>query len=157
MGMKGREIVERAGVDVDGLIEMLNKAYSDEWLAYYQYWVGAKVVTGTAAPKLIAEMEEHAAEELDHAEKLAKRIIELGGTPILSPEEWYQETTCGYLVPEKPENKRVLARKKPPVIRGLFYSKPKIKGVGRTGHAPGHCSLGSCLAWQHSFPHFCCA
>ena len=33
MGMKGREIVERAGVDVDGLIEMLNKAYSDEWLA----------------------------------------------------------------------------------------------------------------------------
>ena len=110
MGMKGREIVERAGVDVDGLIEMLNKAYSDEWLAYYQYWVGAKVVTGVAAPKLIAEMEEHATEELDHAEKLAKRIIELGGTPILSPAAWYKETTCGYLVPEKPESKFILAQ-----------------------------------------------
>jgi len=40
MGTKGREIV---GMDIDKLIELLNKALADEWLAYYQYWVGAKV------------------------------------------------------------------------------------------------------------------
>ena len=34
MGSKGREIV---GLDVDELISVLRKAYSDEWLAYYQY------------------------------------------------------------------------------------------------------------------------
>lgn len=108
MGMKGREIVERAGVDVDALIKLLNKAYSDEWLAYYQYWVGARIATGPMAPTLIPELEEHAGEELDHATKLAKRIIELGGTPVLSPDEWYKETTCGYLVPSDPDSVTLL-------------------------------------------------
>ena len=40
--MKGREIVQRAGLDVQALVTALNKAYCDEWLAY-QYWVGAQV------------------------------------------------------------------------------------------------------------------
>ena len=110
MGMKGKEIVHRAGVDVQALVTALNKAYCDEWLAYYQYWVGAKVATGACAPKLIAEMEEHAAEELKHAGKLAKRIIELGGTPILAPQDWYKESTCGYLVPKDSESKMLLAQ-----------------------------------------------
>ncbi len=52
------------------------------------------------APVLRPELEEHANEELDHAKKLSKRIIELGGTPVLSPEEWYKQSTCGYLVPK---------------------------------------------------------
>ncbi len=43
MGTKGIEIV---GKDVNKIVEMLNKALADEWLAYYQYWVGAKVVKG---------------------------------------------------------------------------------------------------------------
>ena len=41
MGSKGRAIV---GLDVDELLVVLNKAYADEWLAYYQYWIGAKVI-----------------------------------------------------------------------------------------------------------------
>lgn len=103
MGMKGREIVARAGINVEELIRLLNRAYSDEWLAYYQYWVGAQVASGPVANALIPELEEHAEEELDHAKKLAKRILELGGTPVLSPEGWYEESTCGYLVPENPD------------------------------------------------------
>ena len=43
MGTKGISIV---GMDVDVLIEKLNKALADEWLAYYQYWIGAKVAAG---------------------------------------------------------------------------------------------------------------
>jgi len=100
MGMIGRKIVSKAGLNVDKLLELLNKAYSDEWLAYYQYWVGAQVASGVMATSLIPELEEHANEELDHAKKLAKRIIELGGTPVLSPEEWYQQSTCGFLTPK---------------------------------------------------------
>ncbi len=110
MGLKGREIVERAGVDVNTLIKVLNQAYCDEWLAYYQYWVGAKVATGPYAHALIPELEEHAQEELDHANKLAKRIIELGGTPILSPEEWMKESTCGYLTPSNPDAMELLGQ-----------------------------------------------
>ena len=43
MGTKGREIV---GMDVEQLLKLLNMAFADEWLAYYQYWLGAKVVRG---------------------------------------------------------------------------------------------------------------
>ena len=85
MGMKGRQIVERAGLDVDKLLNLLNKAYCDEWLAYYQYWVGAKIAEGVLAGPIAAEMMEHAKEELEHAGKLAGRISQLDGKPILNP------------------------------------------------------------------------
>lgn len=110
MGLKGREIVERAGVDVSTLIKILNQAYCDEWLSYYQYWVGAKVVAGAQSHALIPELEEHAQEELEHAQKLAKRIIELGGTPILSPVDWMEESTCGYLPPSNPDAAEILSQ-----------------------------------------------
>jgi bacterioferritin len=96
MGQKGREIVK---MDVDKLIGILNKALSDEWLAYYQYWVGAKVVRGPMKDAVIAELTLHATEELSHAELLATRIIQLGGSPVLTPQEWFKLTNCGYETP----------------------------------------------------------
>jgi len=105
MGKRGREIV---GLDVDNLIELLNKALADEWLAYYQYWVGAKVVAGPMRREVEAELIEHAGDELIHAEMLADRIIQLGGTPILKPEGWYKKTNCGYEAPEDPSVMKIL-------------------------------------------------
>jgi bacterioferritin len=101
MGQKGREIVK---MNVDELISLLNKALSDEWLAYYQYWVGAKVVKGPMKDAVIAELTIHATEELSHAELLSARIIQLGGVPVLSPEDWFKLTNCGY---SKPDNNYV--------------------------------------------------
>lgn len=97
MGTKGREII---GLDVDQLVSELNKAFADEWLAYYQYWIGAKVVKGPMKDNLIAELVQHATDELRHADMVANRIIQLGGTPILKPEDWYQHTNCGYDPPD---------------------------------------------------------
>jgi bacterioferritin len=97
MGTKAREII---AMDVDSLIKMLNKAFADEWLAYYQYWVGAQVAKGPARGAVAAELNEHAAEELEHAEMLTERILQLGGTPLLKPEDWYTMTNCGYEAPE---------------------------------------------------------
>ena len=108
MGMKGREIVEQAGLDADKLIDMLNKAYCDEWLAYYQYWIGAKLVEGMPRASLQPELEEHAKEELEHAGQLADRIIELGGTPEPDPKKWFERSTCGYLTPTDPSVDRLL-------------------------------------------------
>ena len=99
MGTKGRAIV---GMDVDNLIKTLNKALADEWLAYYQYWVGAKVAKGPMRGAVTAELIQHATEELGHAELLANRILQLGGTPLLKPEDWYKMTNCGYEAPEDP-------------------------------------------------------
>ena len=99
MGTKGRSII---GMNVDELVESLTKALADEWLAYYQYWLGAKLAKGPMREAVTAELLQHAAEELGHAEMLALRIIQLGGTPPLSPESWYEMTNCGYEPPEDP-------------------------------------------------------
>jgi bacterioferritin len=95
----GRSIVK---MDVDKLLDLLNKALADEWLAYYQYWIGAKVVKGPMKDAVTAELTLHATEELSHAELLSTRIVQLGGTPVLSPDEWSKITNCGYDAPEDP-------------------------------------------------------
>ncbi len=97
MGRKGKEIV---GMDVGKLVELLNKAFADEWLAYYQYWIGSKVITGPMKEAVITELVQHAADELRHSEMLTTRIIQLGGTPVTKPEDWYKYTNCGYLPPD---------------------------------------------------------
>ena len=66
-------------LDVESLISQLNAALSEEWLAYYQYWVGALVVEGAMRADVQGEFEEHAEEERRHAQLLADRIIELEG------------------------------------------------------------------------------
>lgn len=99
MGTKGTEIVV---LDVEELLELLNRAYCDEWLAYYQYWLGAKVCKGPMKEAVIAELEQHAIEELAHALLLTNRIVQLGGTPINSPQGWYKWTNCGYEPPDDP-------------------------------------------------------
>jgi bacterioferritin len=99
MGTKGRSIV---GMDVDELIGLLNRAFADEWLAHYQYWLGAKLAKGPMKDGVIAELLQHAADEMRHADMVANRIIQLGGTPVLTPKAWYDHTNCGYDAPEDP-------------------------------------------------------
>ena len=105
MGTKAKEIVK---LDVDELITELNKAYADEWLAYYQYWIAAKTLTGRGSIMLAKELERIAEEELEHAEELAERILMLGGKPLVTPKAWFEETNCGYSEP--PEDQEGVIR-----------------------------------------------
>lgn len=100
MGSRGREIV---GMDVEELLSLLNKAFADEWLAYYQYWLGAKVAKGPMKEAVMAELVEHANDELRHADMLSNRIAQLGGVPVTKPASWYKMTNCGYDAPENPD------------------------------------------------------
>ncbi|HEC69399.1 MAG TPA: ferritin [Candidatus Omnitrophica bacterium] len=100
MGKKAREIL---GLSPEELIKLLNKAYADEWLAYYQYWVGVKVARGIMREAVVSELEQHANDELRHAGMLTARIIQLGGKPLLSPQDWYKESNCGYEAPQDPK------------------------------------------------------
>jgi len=77
-------------------------------LAYYQYWIGAKVVQSPIKKEVIAELDEHATEELEHAQMLVKRIIQLGGTPILNPNTWSKLAGCKYLEPSDPRAIKIL-------------------------------------------------
>ena len=89
-------------LDVNKLIDMLNAALAEEWLAYYQYWIGAQLVEGPMRSQVEAELMEHAGEELAHADRVAKRIIELNGTPVLNPDEWTKLARCSYDAPTDP-------------------------------------------------------
>ena len=99
MARRGNSIIK--GINIDTIITGLNKAYADEWLAYYQYFIEAKVVKGIMKDAAIAELEQHAADELRHANLVADRILQLGGTPLLNPKDWFTHTNCGY---EEPKN-----------------------------------------------------
>lgn len=97
MGEMAKKIVK---IDVEHLIKVLNEAYAEEWLAYYQYWIGAKVAIGLQRSDMVAEFEEHAGEELKHAGWLADRIIQLGGVPLIRPSEWETNAHCHYFAPD---------------------------------------------------------
>lgn len=104
MAIRGNSIIK--GVEIDEVIKLLNKAYADEWLAYYQYFIEAKVIKGLMKDAAITELTEHAADELRHADMIADRILQLGGTPILTPKKWFNKTNCGY---EEPKDFDVVA------------------------------------------------
>ena len=99
MGTKGREIV---GMDVEELLRALNRAYASEWLAYYQYWLGAKLIKGPMKDAVAAELNLHATEELNHAVMVSGRIIQLAGTPVPHPKDWLTESPCKYDAPADP-------------------------------------------------------
>ena len=106
MGKKAREIV---GENADRIVEELNKALADEWLAYLQYLNSAKIIKGRMAGAVAKELEGIAKEELEHANELAERIIQLGGRPIVDPKEYYSKTNCGYEVPTEDVKKALEA------------------------------------------------
>ena len=97
MKLTGNKIIK--GISTDEVVKLLNKAYADEWLSYYQYFIEAKVVKGIMKDSVFNELTEHANDELRHANMLADRIIQLGGTPLLNPKEWFTQTNCGYEQP----------------------------------------------------------
>ncbi len=78
MGKKSREIV---GVDLKDLIKDLDRAYCDEWLAFYAWHYMAVAVEGMGYEDMSEFLGKIAKDELEHATELAERIIELGGLP----------------------------------------------------------------------------
>ncbi|MBD3799483.1 ferritin-like domain-containing protein [Sulfuricurvum sp.] len=106
MGKRGISLLR--GIEAQSVYELLNKAYCDEWLAYYQYFIEAKVVKGLMKDAAITELTQHAADELRHATMVCDRIIQLGGTPALHPQEWFTLSNCSYDAPTDGDVRKVL-------------------------------------------------
>jgi bacterioferritin len=105
MGKHGIEILN---LDVQQLLKMLNAALSEEWLAYYQYWIGARIMEGPMRSEVEPELLLHADQELNHAVLVVNRIIQLGGIPVLNPEEWPKLSRCAYDTPSDPYIEEIL-------------------------------------------------
>lgn len=97
----GKQAVKVANLDVKDLIKDLNRAYCDEWLAYYSWWYMSKVVTGSGYEDMSEFLGKIAKEEEEHAAELANRIQELGGLPVSSPMEIVKNANAPYPEPPK--------------------------------------------------------
>lgn len=96
MGKKGRAIVK---AKIEDVLKDLNAAYSDEWLAHYQYWLTSRWIRGLDADTLSTVLEEQSKDELEHAGKIAERILQLGGKPVMNPTKLVETSGCGYKQP----------------------------------------------------------
>lgn len=68
------------------IIKLLNAALATEWvcvLRYYRHYFMAK---GMLADAVKGEFLEHAQQEQAHANRIAERIVQLGGEPDLDPD-----------------------------------------------------------------------
>jgi bacterioferritin len=101
LGTKSREIIR---AKIDDVLADLTKAYADEWLAHYQYWLTAQWIRGLDADTLKDVLIGQSNDELGHVEKIANRIIQLGGTPIIDPGKLLQTSGCGYKQPPSDPN-----------------------------------------------------
>jgi bacterioferritin len=98
----GTQAIKVSSVDNQQLLDMLNAALAEEWLAYYQYWIGARLLEGPMRSEVEPELLVHANEELNHAVMVADRIIQLGGTPVINPSDWTKLSRCSYEEPSDP-------------------------------------------------------
>lgn len=79
MGKLGQQLV---GPDRKGLVQELTRAYADEWYAHYNYAFVANTISGPASPAVIRVLRRKVRQALIHADRLAERIISLGGMPV---------------------------------------------------------------------------
>jgi len=73
--------------DVDWVINEMNRLRATEIASYLQYKQHGYMAVSMLSPGIKGDFEEHAAAELDHADRLAHRIQQLGGVPIYHPVE----------------------------------------------------------------------
>lgn len=68
------------------IVRLLNGALATELVCVLRYKRHHFTATGLNAPAVAAEFMVHANEEAGHADRLAARIVQLGGEPDFSPE-----------------------------------------------------------------------
>ena len=83
------------------LVKDLNKAYCDEWLAFYLYTYMANTVSGRAYEDMQEMLEKIAKDELEHAQELADLITKLGDVPLANPMELEKNANAPFLMPPK--------------------------------------------------------
>lgn len=84
--------------DREVIIAQLNKALATEWVCVLRYMRHYYTADGLVSEPIKAHFLEHANEERGHADKLAERIVQLGGEPDLDPATLTQRSHAEYQV-----------------------------------------------------------
>jgi bacterioferritin len=78
------------------IIKLLNDSLATELVCVLRYKRHHFTAQGLASPKIAEELLVHANEEAAHGDRLAKRIVQLGGEPDFSPDSLSQRSHAGY-------------------------------------------------------------
>jgi bacterioferritin len=78
-------VTEAYGADLPRVIQVCNEALATELVCVLRYKRHYYTATGIYAEPVAQEFLEHAADEQRHADRLAERIVQLGGEPDLDP------------------------------------------------------------------------
>ena len=73
------------GADRDAVVKVLNDALATEIVCVLRYKRHYFMAQGIASDSVKQEFLEHAGEEQEHADRIAERIVQLGGEPDLNP------------------------------------------------------------------------
>lgn len=100
---RARQHIEQGAVtqgyaaDRDTVLRLLNEALATEIVCYLRYKRHYYTASGIHAQAVQAEFLEHANEEQMHADQLAERISQLGGSPDFSPEGLQTKSHAQYV------------------------------------------------------------
>ena len=83
--MPKKQTTTKLAITREQMIQLLNEDLAGEYQAIITYTVYSQVIKGAAYTDIARELELHAAEELQHAIKIAKQIDYLGGMPAVTP------------------------------------------------------------------------
>jgi bacterioferritin len=89
---RARQHVERGAITTDydadrcGIIDLLNEALATEIVCVLRYKRHFYMAQGPHASAAKHEFDEHAKAELEHADRIAERIVQLGGSPDFNPD-----------------------------------------------------------------------
>ena len=89
---RARKNVEEGAVtpgysaDREEIIRLLNESLATEWVCALRYKRHYFMADGIKAHVAAEEFLEHANQEMQHADKLAERIVQLGGEPEFNPD-----------------------------------------------------------------------
>lgn len=80
----------------EAIIKLLNDSLATELVCVLRYKRHHFMATGLASPKIAEEFMVHANEEAAHADRIAQRIVQLGGEPDFSPGTLLERSHADY-------------------------------------------------------------
>lgn len=84
-GVDDGAVTSDYSLDKETVIELLNGSLATELVCTLRYKRHYYVANGIKGRYVAAEFKQHAIEELGHADQIAERIMQLGGTPDFNP------------------------------------------------------------------------
>lgn len=143
---RARQHIEQGAVtdgyrgDRETIIKILNEALATEIVCVLRYKRHYFMAQGIHADPIAAEFLQHANEEQGHADEIAGRIVQLGGSPNFSPEgilsrshsEYVEGTTLVDMIREDLVAERVAIDSYSEMIRYIGDNDPTTKRMLET-------------------------